>query len=134
MIPSIYNTSRPERKGYNKILYEQHKERIQNMLPTIDNSIPKKLPINHNKIRERINRAKQIDKDNIKLLHNLAKIIQNSSIDNKLSKHVEDTRLFKKHLINVKRKQLHRKITNENLQLLDRIRKVPPTLNFIKNC
>lgn len=119
------------RKLYDKILYEQHVERVKNMLPTIDNSTPRKMPFNsRRRLDDRKMKDKIIQKENYQLLLNLAKVIQKSSIDNKLSKHVKDTQNFKQHLLRIKRKTELRKITNENLQLLKRIQNVPPTLHF----
>ena len=124
MAPSI-------RKLYDKILYEQHLERVKNMLPTIDNSTPRRLPlINHRRLDDRKMKDRIIQKENYQILLNLAKVIQKSSIDNKLSNHVKETQTFKQHLLRIKRKNELKKITDENLQLLKRIQDVPPTIHF----
>jgi hypothetical protein len=76
-------------------------------------------------VKERI-----IQQENIQLLTNIAKAIQRSSLDNKLSKHVKDTQEFKRRLLRIRRNNELKKITDENLQLLRRIQNVPPTIHF----
>jgi hypothetical protein len=71
-----------------------------------------------------------IQQENIQMLMNIAKVIQKSSIDNKLSKHVKDTQEFKQRLLRIKRLNELKKITGENVQLLKRIQNVPPTIQF----
>lgn len=120
-----------QRKSYDKILYEQHVERVKNMLPTIDNSTPRRLPFNdHRRLADRMVKDRIIQQENIQMLMNIAKVIQKSSIDNKLSKHVKDTQEFKQRLLRIKRLNELKKITGENLQLLKRIQNVPPTIQF----
>ena len=120
-----------ERKSYDKILYEQHVERVKNMLPTIDNSTPRRLPFNdHRRLVDRMVKDRIIQQENIQMLMNIAKVIQKSSIDNKLSKHVKDTQEFKQRLLRIKRLNELKKITGENVQLLKRIQNVPPTIQF----
>jgi hypothetical protein len=120
-----------ERKSYDKILYEQHVERVKNMLPTIDNSTPRRLPFNdHRRVEDRQVKDRKIEQENMQLLTNIAKAIQKSSIDNKLSKHVKDTQEFKRRLLRIKRNNDLKKITEENLQLLKRIQNVPPTIRL----
>jgi len=128
MLP--YIKQRPERKLYDKILYEQHVVRVKNMLPTIDNSPPRKHPYNHRYLQEHVRQMKKIERENCKILENIAIVVKKSTIDNSLSKHVQYYRTFNKRLHNIKRKNEMRKITNENLQLLRRIQQVPPTINM----
>lgn len=120
-----------QRKSYDKILYEQHVERVKNMLPTIDNSTPRRHLLNDNRrLEDRIVKYRKIQQENMKLLMNIAKTIQKSSIDNKLSKHVKDTQDFHRRLLRIRRNNELKKITDENLQLLKRIQNVPPTIRF----
>ena len=121
---------RSERRLYDKILYEQHLERMKSMLPTIDNNEPRKHPFNHRRLRELIAQTRKIEKENIQILQNIAIAIQKSNIENTLSNHVQNIRNFKKQLYRVKRKNELQKITNENLQLLSRIQTVPPTIHI----
>jgi hypothetical protein len=118
-----------QRKSYDKILYEQHVERVKNMLPTIDNSTPRRHPFNDNRrLEDRIVKYRKIQQENMKLLMNIAKTIQKSSIDNKLSKHVKNTQNFHRRLLRIKRNNELKQITDENRQLLKRIQTVPPTI------
>lgn len=121
---------RSERRLYDKILYEQHLERMKSMLPTIDNNEPRKHPFNHRRLRELIAQNRKIEKENIQILQNIAIAIQKSNIENTLSNHVHNIRNFKKQLYRVKRKNELQKITDENLQLLSRIQTVPPTIHI----
>lgn len=127
----VYMMFPAQRKSYDKILYDQHVERVKNMLPTIDNSTPRRLPFNdHRRLEERMVKERIIQEENMQLLTNIAKAIQKSSIDNKLSKHVKDTQEFKRRLLRIRRNNELKKITDENLQLLRRIQNVPPTIRF----
>lgn len=38
-------TQRPDRKGFDKLLYEQHVERIRSMKPSVDNHPPRPHPL-----------------------------------------------------------------------------------------
>ena len=127
----VYMMFSAQRKSYDKILYEQHVERVKNMLPTIDNSTPRRLPFNdHRRLEERMVKERIIQQENMQLLTNIAKAIQKSGIDNQLSKHVKDTQEFKRRLLRIRRNNELKKITDENLQLLRRIQNVPPTIQF----
>jgi len=126
MLPDIHN--RPERKLYDKLLYEQHIHRIKNILPTIDTSCPKKHPLSNRKIIDDLRLKKKIEKENSELLLRLAKTIQTSSIDNKLSPYINNYRKFKSKLSKIRQKSNNDKITKENKELLKRIIEVSPTL------
>ena len=119
-----------ERRLYDKVLYEQHLERMKSMLPTIDNNEPRKHPFNHRRLRELIAQNRKIEKENIQILQNIAIAIQKPTIDNTLSNHVQNIRNFKKQLYRVKRKNELQTITDENLTLLTRIQTVPPTIHI----
>jgi Hemingway/CFA97 len=126
MFPSI--NQRNERKGYNKIQYERHLYRIDEALPTIDTN---------NKILEdeiasidskwqdcNTFRIKRIQRENQELLYNLAKVYQQSNLDNKLSKRIESVREFKKKLFVTSQKNKINKINQSNKLLLERIQNV----------
>ena len=118
--------SRHERRGYEQVLYEQHIERIASIKPTIDTSEPRKLPMSNKRYQERIWKNKMIDYDNKLLLQRLANTIQKSTIDNTHNKHMKDFSKFKQRLYRIVRLSRMKKITNENLHLLNRIQTVKP--------
>ena len=129
---SIMNANmraRPERRGYEKILYRQHIERISAMKPTIDNSTPHPLPLSNRCERERAWKNKLIDYDNKLLLERIATAIQQPAIDNKLDEHVETQSKFKRRLYRIVRQSKLQQITLENHNLLKRIQMVPPVYN-----
>jgi hypothetical protein len=119
MLPDIHQ--RPERTAYDKILYEQHVQRVKCALPTIDNSTPRKHPLNNRRKQEQSRYYKKIERENMHILENIAIAIQKSNIDNTLSRHVEETRRLKKHLSRIKRHIELTKIMTENIELLRRI-------------
>jgi len=126
MLPDIHN--KPERKLYDKILYEQHVTRVKNMLPTIDNRPPRKHPLSNRKIMEENRKRREIEKENFNILLRIAKSVQTSSLDNKLSRYINRHRQFKRKLT-MKRKLIeHRKITMNNHKLLKRIIEVQPNV------
>lgn len=126
MLPDIHN--KPERKLYDKILYEQHVARVKNMLPTIDNKPPRKHPLSNRKIIEENRKRKEIEKENFNILIRIAKSVQTSSLDNKLSQYINRHRQFKRKLT-MKRKLIeHKKITMNNHKLLKRIIEVQPNV------
>lgn len=120
-----------ERNSYDKIIYQQHLKRVNSMLPTIDTSAPKRIHfVDHRRRDERKIKDKKIHQENTQLLLNIAKVIQTSNIDNNLSKHVKDTRKFTEKMLRIKRTNESKKITIANLQLLQRIQNVQPTIHF----
>ena len=121
--------ARPERRGYEKILYRQHVERISAMKHTIDNSIPRPLPLSNRCERERAWKNTLIDYDNKLLLERIATAIQQPTIDNKLDEHVETQSKFKRRLYHIVRQSKLQQITLENHNLLKRIQMVPPVYN-----
>ena len=126
MLPDIHN--KPERKLYDKILYEQHVTRVKNMLPTIDNRPPRKHPLSNRKIMEENRKRREIEKENFNILLRIAKSVQTSSLDNKLSQYINRHRQFKRKL-SMKRKLIeHKKITMNNHKLLKRIIEVQPNV------
>lgn len=126
MLPDIHN--KPERKLYDKILYEQHVTRVKNILPTIDNRPPRKHPLSNRKIMEENRKRREIEKENFNILIRIAKSVQTSSLDNKLSQYINRHRQFKRKLT-MKRKLIeHKKITMNNHKLLKRIIEVKPNV------
>jgi hypothetical protein len=45
---------RPDRKGYDQLSYEQHKERIRTMKPTIDTAPPRPHPLSNKRELEKV--------------------------------------------------------------------------------
>jgi hypothetical protein len=60
-----------DRKGYNKILYEQHLERVKNIKSSIDNSKPSKCPLSKKWENEYNRKIDHINDSNNKLVHRL---------------------------------------------------------------
>ena len=126
---NINTRKRPERKGYEKVLYEQHVERVCTMKPVIDTSAPRPLPLSNKCERDRIWKNQLIEYDNKLILERIAKIIQQPTIDNKLDKHVHEYSKFKKRLYHIVRQSRLQKITKENCNFLKRIQMVKPVYN-----
>lgn len=118
--------SRPERRGYDKILYEQHLERVSSVKHVIDTSAPRQHPFNHRSLRERIAKLKRIDVDNMHILQRIANAIQDTRIDNKLDTHINEYSKFTQRLYHVVHQSRLKQITDENLNLLKRIQTVKP--------
>jgi hypothetical protein len=116
MLPDIHN--RPERRLYDKVLYEQHIDRVKNMLH----------PMSNRKIMDDFRMKKKIEKENYNILLRIAKSIQTTSIDNKLSPYINNHREFKKKLSRTRKRLEHEKITKDNQLLLKRIIEVPPSV------
>jgi len=96
---------RMDRKGYEKVLYENHLQRLRETKSTIDTDTPKpppaifsrKLEIEYKRKMDKINR------DNRALVSRL--INQPSTIDNKHSPELIDVRKFKQQILDKKWKQ-----------------------------
>lgn len=115
-------------------LYHTHKlrmEKIKNGPPTIDTTPPRAHPLVKRRLIESINMAKKIERENRDMLFRLACVCQKSSIDNKLSHHIEDYRIFTKARIRRERMMRAQKITKENRILENRIINVRHCLSFI---
>jgi len=123
---NINTRVRPERKGYEKVLYNQHLERVSTMKPVIDTSAPRPLPLSNKCERDRLWKNQLIEYDNKALLERIAKTIQNPTIDNKLDKHVYEQSKFKRRLYHIVQQSRLQKITKENYHLLKRIQMVKP--------
>lgn len=117
---------RPERRGYEKILYNQHLERMSTIKHVIDTSAPRPLPFNNKRERERIRKNNMIDFENRCILERIASVIQQSTIDNKLDKHINEYSKFKQRLYRTVHRSRLNQITQENLNLLKRIQIVNP--------
>ena len=115
-------------------LYHTHKLRLQkikNGPPTIDTTPPCAHPLVKRRLMESIKMAKKIEKENRDILFRLADACQKSSIDNKLSSHIEDYRIFTRSRIHRERMIRAQKITKENRILENRIINARHCLSFI---
>ena len=115
-------------------LYHTHKlrmEKIKNGPPSIDTSPPRAHPLVKRRLMESIKMAKKIDRENKDMLFRLACVCQKSNIDNKLSSHIEDYRIFTNARIHRERMNRARKITKENRILENRIINVRHCLTFV---
>ena len=116
------------RKGYNKKLYDQHLERLQNMKTTIDNKEPKHLSFSK-KCENTYNRnIDTISYSNILLVNRLINVT--SCLDNKLDKHVKEVLQFKNDMIIHKRKMESQKIINENILFNERLKSITSAMKI----
>ena len=114
-------------------LYHAHTlrmQKIKNGPPTIDTTPPRAHPLVKRRLMESIKMAKKIDQENKDMLFRLAYVCQKSSIDNKLSSHIENYRIFTNARIHRERVNRARKITKENRILDNRITNAQPCLSF----
>jgi hypothetical protein len=123
---------RPERRGYEEIVYQQHLDRIKGMKPTVDAGPPREHPFSNKREMEKLRYTSVIEMENRLMLERLAKVVQHKSIDNEIHKSVAMHASFKKKL-GLTKKRLHmQKLTTENQHLLKRIQEVPPAYNHLK--
>jgi hypothetical protein len=94
-----------DRKGYEKVLYENHLHRLQTVKSTIDMDTPKAPPTFFSRKMEIEYKRKmdKINRDNRALVYRL--INQPSTIDNKHSPQLIDVRKFKQQILDKKWKQ-----------------------------
>jgi len=123
---------RPERRGYAKLNYEQHVERLKNMKATVECGPPRAHPFSNKREQDKRREFASIEFDNKLLLERLAKVVQQKTIDNEIHKSVEFHANFKKKLNLTKKRLQMQKITEENQRLLKRIQEVPPAYNHIE--
>lgn len=123
---------RPERRGYAKLNYEQHLERLKNMKSTVECGPPRAHPFSNKREQDKRREFAAIEFDNKLLLERLAKVVQQKTIDNEIHKSVEFHATFKKKLNLTKKRLEMQKITEENQRLLKRIQEVPPAYNHLQ--
>ena len=124
--------TRPERRGYDKITYEQHVQRIKSMAPTINCGPPRAHPLSNKREKDKIREFASIEFDNKLLLERLAKVVQQKTIDNEIHKSVQMHAQFKKKLGLTQKRLEMQKLTEENQRLLKRIQEVPPAYNHLQ--
>lgn len=123
---------RPERKGYDVIIYQQHVERLKKMQPTVNSGPPREHPLSNKREMDKRREFLNIEFDNKLMLERLAKVIQNKSIDNEIHQSVEMHAKFKKKLVATQKRSEMQKLTRENQQMLKRIQEVPPAYNHLE--
>lgn len=123
---------RSERNTYEKLIYDQHITRIKNAKPVINVKPPKPHPLNNKYIMEHQRNNKNIEKQNSILLEQIAKRIQQTHIDNIQHPSVMKHSKFKKQISSVRKRLTLAKITDENIQLLNRIQTVEPNYDHAK--
>jgi len=117
-----------ERKGFEKLLYEQHVYRINHAKPVIDTYQHTKIkPIPRYEIENRIQQSK-IDIENMELLYRLAQTKTSIQTHNHVSV-LRQLRL-KQQIAHIERKLKQRNIDIENNRLLYAIQEVKPTISF----
>jgi hypothetical protein len=123
---------RPERRGFDKIIYEQHKERVKGMAPTISSAPPHKKPFTDKWQQDKRREYLAIEFDNQLMLQRLAKAVQTKGIDNEIHKSVEFHQEFKKKLSLATKREAMSRLTKENQKLLKSIQQVSPAYNHIE--
>ena len=79
---------KPERKGTDLLLYNQHRERVNNMESTLKTT-QGRIHCYDTFYRTCMMRCRRIEKDNIDLLERLAKIAKETHLDSTLGAYVE---------------------------------------------
>lgn len=119
---------RQDRKGYNKILYLQHLERLKKPRSYIDNSKPPKYPLSKKWENEYNRKIDSINNSNNKLVDRLINV--RSCLDNKQNKHMKEVLYFKNKMIKHKRQMQMERLVCENILLQDRLKAITPTIKF----
>ena len=123
-----YARRRNERRGFEQILYEQHRLRIENAKPVIDTYQHTKLkPIPRYEIENRLQQSK-IDIENMELLYRLAHTKASIQTHNHISV-LRQLRL-KQQMTRIERTLRLRNIDIENNRLLHAIQQVKPSISF----
>ena len=123
---------RSERRGFEKILYDQHLERIRTMKGAIDSGPPRAHPLGNKAEMDKRRKFAAIEFDNKLLLERLAAVVQTKTIDNEIDEVTQLHVVFKKKLSLSKKKMEMQKVTEENQRILKRIQEVPPAYNHLE--
>ena len=124
--------TRPERRGYDKLNFEQHLERLSNMKATVDCAPPHQSPWTNRLEMEKRRHQAVVEFENKLMLERLAKIVQHKSIDNEIHHSIAMHQKFKKKLGLTKKRLTMQKLTEENQNLLKRIQEVPPAYDHFQ--
>lgn len=123
---------RPERKGYDVIIFQQHVDRLKKMKPTVDAGPPREHPLSNKREMDKRRNFLNIEFDNKLMLERLAKVVQHKTIDNEIHHSVEMHAKFKKKLGLTKKRVEMQRLTEENQRMLKRIQEVPPAYNHLE--
>jgi hypothetical protein len=123
---------RPERRGYDEMIYEQHKHRLKDMESTIKSGPPHQKPFSDKWEQDKRREYLAIEFDNKLMLERLAKAVQTKGIDNEMHKSVEFHQQFKKKLSLATKREKMAKLTRENQKLLKSIQQVSPAYSHIE--
>ena len=123
--------SRSERRGFDKIMYEQHVDRVRNVKGFIDCGPPRAHPLGNKAEMDKRRKFAAIEFDNKLLLERLAAVVQTKTIDNDVNEMTKLHTNFKKKLSLTKKKLHLAKISEENQRILKRIQEVPPAYNHL---
>ncbi len=108
-----------------KELYKEHRDRIKNMQPTVDNKPPHEMPFSQKKAIERRLYAEKIQSENRLALDRIGKAMEGSRLDNGPPGFVLPS------LYGDQRRLALQSITAENQRILYRIQNVDPVYNRI---
>jgi len=123
---------RPERRGYDKMIYQQHVDRLKKITHVVDVNAPHEKPFSDKWEKDKRREFLAIEYDNKLMLERLASAVKEGCIDNKMHKSITFHREFKaRQLLQAKRSRLHT-ITGENIQMLKRIQEVEPAYNHVE--
>jgi hypothetical protein len=114
------------RKGYNKKLYDQHLERLQNIKSVIDNKEPNHLSFSKKWENQYNHKIDKINHSNTLLVNRLINV--HSILDNTQDRHVKEILEFKNKMIIHKFKMNKLKIVNENNVLNERLNAITSTI------
>ena len=121
---------RNERKGYDRILFENHKKRIINMKPRIDSRYIEKLKKIPRLHIDNLIKKKKIMNENMQLLTRIYNV--KPTLDNYNHISVIRQLQFKKQITHIERQNRENKIKKENDKLLKSIQNVKPSININK--
>jgi E3 ubiquitin-protein ligase TRIP12 len=124
--------ARSERRGFEKILYEQHLDRLRSAKGYVDCGPPRAHPLSNKAEMDKRRKFAAIEFDNKLLLERLAAVVQTKTIDNEMDKATQHHKVFKAKLSLTKKKLELQKITEENQRILKRIQEVPPAYNHLE--
>jgi transposase len=116
------------RNGFDKILYQKHLERLNNIKSIIDNKEPNHLSFSKKWEEEYNRKINRINYSNTLLVNRLVNL--SSNIDNKLNKHVNEVLNFKNKMILHKRKMEKIRITNENILFEKRLESITSSIKI----
>ena len=124
-----YCRRRSERIGVEKIMYEQHVERLKNVRPVTDCHFygPKIRPIPRY-ADENSRFRKRVEKENVHLLTRLSRVKSGTATHHHMS--IVRQLRWKQYLLHVERVERLKRITQQNQRLLRNIQTVKPVIKL----